>query len=177
MIEKIQPIFAAYAVRPLECRAFDPRSGEVAQRVTAQVAFHAPALRLEHIGSSAVPGCAGTGTIDLLLALPTAEWTAAEGSLIDLGFNAEEPPSEFFTETRLFAGSIAHDDRMWPLHVYLVTADSPIIESVRFLRTCLRSDPDLKKAYVEQKRNSLKKNLDPQEYNNAKSEFLKMILG
>ena len=177
MIEKIQPVVGAYSARPIEFRPYDPRSAEIAQRVVSQLAFHAPKLRLEHVGSTAVSLCAGSGTIDLLAATAAAELADLEGQLTQLGFEPISTADSFFAEAKLFGGSIAQDDQTWTLHVCLVAADHAIIDSLRFLRSCLRSDPDLRKAYVEQKRTSLAKGADSAQYARAKSEFLKMILG
>ena len=49
---------------------------------------------------------------------------------------------------------------------------------MRFLRSCLRADAELTRAYVAQKRAILAKGVaDPAAYSAQKGEFLKMVLG
>ena len=49
---------------------------------------------------------------------------------------------------------------------------------MRFLRSCLRSDAELARAYVQHKRAIVAKGVrEEAEYNRQKAEFLKMVLG
>jgi len=47
------------------CRDYDPRTPEVAQLVRELIVSQQPTVSVEHIGSTAVEGCAGKGIIDL----------------------------------------------------------------------------------------------------------------
>ena len=52
---------------PAACLPYDPRAPEVARRVTEIIHRQLPHVLVEHVGSTAVPGCAGKGVIDLLI--------------------------------------------------------------------------------------------------------------
>ena len=61
MFDKIQPIVGPYESRPATCRDYDPRGAEVARLAGAAIYSHFPQVRVEHVGSTSVPGCAGKG--------------------------------------------------------------------------------------------------------------------
>jgi len=52
-------------------------------------------LRVEHIGSTAVPGCGGKGYIDLLLMYPDGHLDAAKAALETLGFRRQSSRDPF----------------------------------------------------------------------------------
>src|SRR5688572_4447384 len=61
------PVILPYETRPVSYHPYDPRAPQVAERVIALIT---PGLRnatVEHIGSTAIPGCAGKGVIDLMV--------------------------------------------------------------------------------------------------------------
>ena len=48
-------------------RPYDARCPEVAHRVADFIQERLPGARVEHVGSTAVPGCPGKGVVDLML--------------------------------------------------------------------------------------------------------------
>src|SRR5262245_61747455 len=63
-------LIGPYAELAPVCQPHDPRTAVVAQRVAEMITARLPAVSVEHIGSTAVPGCAGKGVVDLLLVYP-----------------------------------------------------------------------------------------------------------
>src|SRR5450631_3561133 len=59
-----------YAVMPAMYVEYDPGAPAVAARVKAIIEASAPWALVEHIGSTAVPGCAGKGIVDLAAFYP-----------------------------------------------------------------------------------------------------------
>jgi GrpB-like predicted nucleotidyltransferase (UPF0157 family) len=80
-----------YPRLPVEVHEADPAAPEVARRLTALIATRWPATPAEHVGSSAVPGLAGKGIIDLLLPTPAEDIPAVTEALLDLGFQFQVP--------------------------------------------------------------------------------------
>ena len=70
MFEEVQPVIGPYGEMAVAYRDFDPRSAEIARHVAGLISRHLPAVRAEHVGSTAVPGCGGRGIIDLLITCP-----------------------------------------------------------------------------------------------------------
>lgn len=177
MFENVQAVIGPYCEPPAACRDFNPRAAEVARQVCGLISLNLTAVRVEHVGSTAVPGCAGRGIIDLLVSGPQTEIDAASCLLTRLGFQhgshclfPPHPPP--------YCGTYAHNGESFLLQVHVLPAGAAEIDSMRFLRTCLRADAELTRAYVAQKRAIVAAGAaDPAEYCRQKGEFLKMVLG
>ena len=50
---------------PAACLPYDPRAQEVARKVARMINYQLPDITVNHVRSTAVPGCAGKGVIDL----------------------------------------------------------------------------------------------------------------
>ena len=50
---------------PAACLPYNPRAQEVARKVARMIDHQLPDITVDHVGSTAVPGCAGKGVIDL----------------------------------------------------------------------------------------------------------------
>ena len=50
---------------PAACLPYDPRAQEVARTVARMINYQLPDITVNHVRSTAVPGCAGKGVIDL----------------------------------------------------------------------------------------------------------------
>jgi GrpB-like predicted nucleotidyltransferase (UPF0157 family) len=179
MFDKIQPLIGPYENHPATCRDYDPRAAEVARLVGAAIYAHFPQVRVEHVGSTSVPGCAGKGIVDLMIAVRDDEEMELVKALLDrLGFQ-KQVGREPFPETRpMRVGSWGHDGETFLLHVHVIPASSPEVEETRFFRTCLRADRELLKAYVAKKRDILASGVtDSLEYRRIKGDFIKQVLG
>jgi GrpB-like predicted nucleotidyltransferase (UPF0157 family) len=86
MFEQILPVVGPYASRPAVYRDYDPRAADVARLVAASIYDHLPKLVVEHVGSTSVPGCAGKGIVDLMIAVADAEMAVVKELLDRLGF-------------------------------------------------------------------------------------------
>jgi GrpB-like predicted nucleotidyltransferase (UPF0157 family) len=178
MFEQVQPVIGSYTGRPAACLDHDPRAADVARSVTALVQEHLPQVRAEHVGSTSVPGCAGKGIIDLMIAVADGEMVAVTELLDRLGFQ-HQTGEDAFPETRpMRLGSLMHDGETFLVHVHVVPANSPEVDEMRFFRACLRADPELLHAYVACKREILAGGVtDSLEYCRLKGQFIKQTLG
>ncbi|HEV3504690.1 MAG TPA: GrpB family protein, partial [Actinomycetes bacterium] len=70
-----------YCRVPIVVRDHNAAAPEVARRVAELIAAKRPGAVTEHVGSSAVPGLAGKGTVDLLLPTPPSEIPAVTDDL------------------------------------------------------------------------------------------------
>jgi GrpB-like predicted nucleotidyltransferase (UPF0157 family) len=178
MFERVEPVIGTYASRPAECRDYDPRAAIVARQVAAVISTHLPQVHAEHVGSTAVPGCAGKGIVDLLIPVPDGEMDLVKALLDKLGFQRQTGRDPFPEDRPMRVGSWEQDEEIFMLHVHLIPASSPEVEEMRFFRACLRADHELMKAYVAQKRKIIAGGVtDSLEYCKAKGEFLKTVMG
>src|SRR5215471_18165823 len=77
----------------------------------------APWMHVEHIGSTAVPGCAGKGIVDLMALYPPGRLPDARTALDQLGFQHQKS-GHVFPETRpMRIGAIDHEEKRYRLHV------------------------------------------------------------
>jgi GrpB-like predicted nucleotidyltransferase (UPF0157 family) len=178
MPDRVQPAIGPYVRRPAVCRDYDPRAADVARLVAALVHEHLPQIRAEHVGSTAVPGCAGKGIVDLMIAVADGELEKVKELLDGLGFQGQIGRDPFPETRPLRAGSLVHDGETFLVHVHVIPASSPEADEMRFFRTCLRADPELLQAYVARKRQIIAGGVtDSLEYCRIKGEFIKKVLG
>jgi GrpB-like predicted nucleotidyltransferase (UPF0157 family)/mannose-6-phosphate isomerase-like protein (cupin superfamily) len=155
------------------CREHDPRSAEVARSVAGLIEPHLPGGRVEHVASTAVPGCAGKGIVDLMLVYPDGQLAAARGRLDALGFQRQTGRDPFPEDRPMRCGSWVQDGTTFLLHVHVLAASSPEVPQLRAFRDRLRADPGLVAAYVAVKRAILASGCtDPVDYCLRKGEFV-----
>jgi GrpB-like predicted nucleotidyltransferase (UPF0157 family) len=145
------PPIGRYRRVPVQVHQADPDAPEVARRLITLIATRWPATPAEHVGSSAVPGLAGKGIIDLLLAAPPAHVPAITQALLELGFQPQAPAA--FPATRpMLWGAFRHGLTTYRVHVHVVPTDSPEVAALRGFRDALCADPVLRRRYVALKR-------------------------
>ncbi len=178
MFEHVQPIIGSYVSRPAACVDYDPRAAEVARSLAAVIREHLPQVRAEHVGSTAVPGCAGKGIVDLMIAVADGEMATVTELLDRLGFQHQTGEDVFPATRPMRLGSLVHDGETFLVHVHVIPAASPEVDEMRFFRACLRSDPELLHAYVARKREIVAGGVtDSLEYYRRKGQFFKETLG
>ncbi|MFC4020178.1 dephospho-CoA kinase [Micromonospora sp. GCM10011542] len=119
----------------------------------------APAdLRIDHIGSTAVPGLVAEDVIDVQLSVPTL--AEADGPLAERLANAGFPrvPGQWWDDPRP-AGGDRWEKRLHgsadpgrPVRLHVREADSPGWRSALLMRDHLRADPGQRAAYLVLKR-------------------------
>jgi GrpB-like predicted nucleotidyltransferase (UPF0157 family) len=141
-----------YCRVPIIVRDANAAAPEVARRVAELIAKQRPGAVAEHVGSSAVPGLAGKGTVDLLLPTPPEEIPAVTGDLLALGFQRQAVSTAFPPTRPMLQGVIRHGDTSFRVHVHVVPADSPEVAALRGFRDALLADPELRREYEQLKR-------------------------
>lgn len=136
-----------------------------------RAALTVPGLRIEHIGSTSVPGLAAKPIIDLAIALPVATArTEAIAPLVALGYVHRGeyglPGREFFT-----LGDPA------TFHVHVVSEDSPHWAAWLTFRDALRNDPEICARYRDLKRELAQRHAgDRPAYTAAKTDFIRSVI-
>jgi GrpB-like predicted nucleotidyltransferase (UPF0157 family) len=129
-------------------------------------------LRLEHIGSTAVPGLAAKPTIDMMASVARLpDGLAARASLAELGYELVETgmPDRLFFQRRAADGAATH-------HLHVVTEDTWATRNERLLRDYLLDHPEQARRYGELKRR-LARELGPGEaYTRAKTALIQELV-
>ena len=128
-----------------------------------------PDARIEHVGSSAIPGAYSRGGVDICVAAPRGAFDEALGVLCEAGYVQRALDAGDHRRATLAA---AHGDV--PLTLRLIESGSAH-ESPMRLRDALRADPTLLARY-----NALKIAAGPSgaaAYADAKARFIANVLG
>ena len=166
-----------YRQAPAACRPYDPRAPEVARRVADLVRELVPNAVVEHVGSTAVPGCAGKGVVDLLIPYSGDELGPLKRALEDLGFQRQRSRAPFPEDRPVRVGSLKHEGDTFRLHAHVVPVGSDEPGELRAFRDLLRSDPVLLGEYVERKRRIITDGTtDSVDYAIVKGEFVQDAL-
>jgi GrpB-like predicted nucleotidyltransferase (UPF0157 family) len=158
-------------------RPYDARFPDIAARIAALIEGRVPDIRIEHVGSSAIPGCAGKGVVDLMVLYPPGGLVAARDAVDGLGFQRQTNRDPFPEERPLRVGSFEHAGETYRIHVHVIAEDS--IEAVEQLafRDRLRADPALLEEYAALKRSVVAGGVaDSIEYNQGKEAFIQRVL-
>src|SRR5689334_11489972 len=89
-----RPILA-YFHRPAECLDWDSCTLEAARHVSQLIESANPQVHVDHVGSTAAPGCPGKGVLDLLVIYPEGALDSAKQTLQDLGFQPQSGRDPF----------------------------------------------------------------------------------
>jgi len=179
-------VIGPYQPTPVALHPWDPRAPEVARRVAVLIRERLPGATVEHVGSTAVSGCAGKGVIDLLLLYAPGSLVAARDVLDDLGFQHQGGRSPWPEERPMRVGSLVHDGKVFQVHVHVVVEGDPDAVELLQFRDALRADPALVEGYVGAKRAALAAAAaegvvyvsgDAMEYVQAKEPFIERVLG
>ena len=147
-----RPPILPYCRVPIMVRESNAAAPAVARQVADLIAAKRPGAVAEHVGSSAVPGLAGKGTVDLLLPTPPEEIPAVTDDLLELGFQRQQVATAFPPTRPMLQGIIRHGDTSFRVHVHVVPASSSEVTALRGFRDALLADQDLRAEYERLKR-------------------------
>ncbi len=147
-----RPQILPYCRVPIVVHEPNAAAPDVARRVAELIAAKRPGAVAEHVGSSAVPGLAGKGTVDLLLPTPEEEIPAVTDDLLALGFQRQAVATAFPPTRPMLQGIIRHGATSFRVHIHVVPASSSEVAALRGFRDALLADPALREEYARLKR-------------------------
>jgi GrpB-like predicted nucleotidyltransferase (UPF0157 family) len=158
--------------------AYDPRAIDVAAAVGLLIENVAPWVKVEHIGSTAIPGCAGKGIVDVMVMYPPSRLEATRAAIDALGFQHQKAGHIFPEERPMRVGAMEHGGSRYRLHAHVIVTTSPEVESLRRFRDLLCADSALRDAYQDKKRAIVHSGVrEPRAYTQAKGEFISSVIG
>ena len=171
------PTILIYQQMHATCREHDTRAMDVARRLGSLIESHLPGIRVEHVGSTSVPHCAGKGVVDLMVLYPPGQLPAVRDMLDELGFQRQTTRDPFPEERPMRTGAVDHDGTRFQVHAHVIAADAPEASELRAFRERLRADPRLVDAYVARKRAILAEGVtDSLDYSVRKGGFVAAVL-
>lgn len=170
-------IIATYTPSPVDYLPHDSESWRVASWIAGVIVESDGSLRVEHIGSTSVPGCWGKGIIDLLVQYNPGWLEAARNSLDRIGFQRQAGIDAFPESRPMRVGSVRYFGRVYRIHAHIVAHGSDEARDLVRFRDLLREDICLRRAYEAEKRVILARGIvKGTEYSNAKGEFIRRAL-
>jgi GrpB-like predicted nucleotidyltransferase (UPF0157 family) len=166
-----------YTTSIVEYLPFDSESRRVAKWIAEYIVQTDGNLRVEHIGSTAVPGCWGKGIIDLLVVYTPGCLEAARDALDAIGFQRQRGVEAFPESRPMRVGSMEYFGRAYRIHAHVIEAGSAEARDLLMFRDLLRQNVKLRRAYEAEKRGILARGIiKGTEYSNAKGEFIRRAL-
>ena len=141
-----------YVPRPFGVHAADPRAPEVAAAVADLVTSALPHARVEHVGSTAIPGLPGKGVVDLMLVSPPDAVPTTADRLVRLGFQRQGGPDPWPPTRPMLVGSVEWRGRPYSIHLHVIPDTSEEVREHLDFRDALRADPRLRRDYAAEKR-------------------------
>ena len=158
---------------PITLAEYDPQWPALYDREAARIraVLGDTAVRVEHVGSTSVPGLAAKPIIDMLLAVPdSADEPAYVPALEDAGYVLSIREPDWF-EHRLFKGP----DTDINLHVFTVGAAE--IDQMLMFRDWLRADEADRDAYLRVKRDLAERTWrHVQHYADSKTAIVQQVM-
>lgn len=166
-----------YGAKPASYFPYDPEAPWVATWVIASILNCRSTLYVDHIGSTAVPGCGGKGIIDLLVAYPAGAFYIATDALDQLGFQAQDGPQPFPESRPMRVGAVTYRGKPHLVHAHVIrSGDREGQDLIRF-RDRLRGDAALVRDYQVEKLSILARGIVAStEYSKAKTDFIRGVL-
>lgn len=132
-------------------------------------------IKIEHIGSSAVPGLGGKGMIDLAISIQKNKMSFYKRKLDELGFQYKTKPRE--NERLYFEKSIINKGKERKVALHLTDEKSPMWREFIIIREALRNNKKLAKEYVKIKKEALKyAKGNGKKYLKYKQPFLRKVI-
>ena len=176
MSETGRPTILPYEIQPAAYRPYDPRAPQVAAIVKDLIEAEMPGVDVEHIGSTAIPGCAGKGVVDMMMLYRPGNLAAARAAVERLGFVRFSAPDAFPESRPVMLGAIEYDRSLFRLHVHIIANDSKEVTEQRLFRDRLRADRSLVDAYTAKKREILKRGITHgPSYADEKTVFIQRV--
>ena len=174
-----RPIRPVPAGVPVPFRPWGPALPQVAARVAGLVRAAEPGAAVEHVGSSAIPGCPGKGYLDLVVTYrDAAQLARLNAAVFGLGFGRQQGREPFPEERPMRKGAIDHAGTPHTIHLHIVPEGSSDLAEMVAFRDRLRADPALVAAYGRLKQELVESGVtDGIAYTHAKSAFILGVLG
>jgi ribosomal-protein-alanine N-acetyltransferase len=167
----------AYRHQPAQFLEYDPVAPVLADLLARDIRAADNHLRIEHVGSSAVPGCGGKGVIDLLILYPEGLLEAAKRVLAEFGYQPQPQRDPFPEDRPMRVGSVEFQGVRYNIHAHVIAATSPEAAELLQFRDRLRTEPALREAYETEKRRILSAGVsDSLEYSIQKGDFVRAWL-
>lgn len=144
----------------------------VFERLVTDVQGVLPAARIEHVGSTSVPGLGGRRVIDAVVIADDDAQPATTAALVAAGFT--HSPYSWIEPT--LTTSLQVGDVSYPVLLYVLAEDHPVVRGWLATRDHWRANHDEADRYAQVKRAAIAAgHVQPWTYQQAKNPYLDQI--
>ena len=130
---------------------------------------------IDHIGSTAIPGCGGKGIIDLMMACHPDDFIAIRHAIDQLGFQKQSAKEPFPESRPMRVGRVCWQNQDYSIHLHLVANRDELSRHLAF-REKLRKNSDLVREYEAVKKSILEVGItDSEDYCSLKSNWIENL--
>ena len=131
--------------------------------------------KIEHVGSTSVPGLGGKGIIDIAVGVPKSKLVETKKKLEKAGYEFREKAS--YPERLFFRIDYPCKNRKRRIHIHLTKFNGQDWKEMIGFRDYLLKHPEAVEQYVKIKKEGVKKALgDGEKYRKHKEKFIQNIL-
>ena len=155
---------------------YDIRFPLIAAQVASLIQDRIVNLAVEHIGSTAVPGCGGKGVIDIMVVCASEFLERVKDLLADLGFQPQATRDAFPESRPMRVGALRHEGQQFRIHAHVLGSGAPEIAELLAFRDRLRGNAALRASYETCKQTILAAGVtDSVAYAKAKARFFEDV--
>ncbi len=132
-------------------------------------------VKIEHIGSTAIPNLGGKGILDIVIGVSKSKIASTKKELEKLSYEFREKAS--YPERLFFRKDYLYKKKKRRIHIHLVTFKSKDWREMLGFRDFLLKHPEAIKEYIEIKKEAVKKARgNGEKYRKHKEYFIQNIL-
>ncbi len=166
-----------YHRQPAVFKPYDARHAQIAKKMIATLKTRLPGVAVEHIGSTAIPGCGGKGVVDLMIVCPESKLESIRREVDSLGFQRQKVCDPFPESRPMRTGAVLLNGEEYQIHVHIIPGGSTEPEKLLFFRNTLRQNTSLVAAYEKKKREIIRSGvIDSCLYSLRKGDWVEHIL-
>ncbi len=153
--------------------SYSPEYPPIFEAIRAAILGAIGGVRVEHFGSTTVPGLAAKPMIDVLVVVAAKDLSAVKRELIELGFHQRDVWVDT-ADKPYVGGSVQWKGKPYDVNVHICREGSADHTRNIVFRDALRADPDLRARYADVKRRAISAvGADAREYNRFKESFIR----
>lgn len=171
--EHIAKIQGSFQYGSMSYENYDENYPQVFTEVMRAIHTVLPSARIEHVGSTAIPGLGGRRVLDIVIAAPRESHDDIVSRLLGIGFVI----SPLKHMQPMLTGSIRYHDKDYPMLLYVLPEDSQIYQGWIAFRMYMKQHPEEIQNYAEVKQKAIADGkTNGWSYQQAKTPYLEELV-
>ena len=130
-------------------------------------------IKIEHIGSTAIPGLGGKNIIDVMIASKKKQFQEIKDKLASIGYEFKHTT---LRKDRLYFRTRYEEEPVKKFHVHLTNLNSKMWKEAMKIKNYLLTNKQAVHEYAKIKKEAVKKGLRGHDYRQYKKKFIESII-